>query len=90
MSCGSNIPTISILDYDIPHPSNTQYYSSVSLGNPLIFAGGIGSSLGLGYVSGSMGSEGGELEEDGEDSDKEEIFICVPGQRTTHGIAALM
>ena len=39
MSCGSNIPTIGIPYCDIPHPSNTQYYSSASLGNPLIFAG---------------------------------------------------
>jgi len=37
-------------------------------------------------VSGSVGSEEGEWEEDGEDLDKEEIFICVPGQGTTPGM----
>lgn len=38
-----------------------------------------------------MGSEAGGWEENGEDSDKEEISICVLRQRTTtHCITALM
>jgi len=40
MNCSSNtgMPTISIPHCDIPHPPSTQYYSSASLGNPLISA----------------------------------------------------
>ena len=42
-------------------------------------------------MSGSrLHSEEGEWGEDGEVLDKEEIFICVPGQGTPYGIAALM
>ena len=34
--------------------------------------------------------EEGEWDEDRVDSDKGDIFICGPGQGTTHAIAALM
>jgi len=65
---------------------NIQYYSPASLNDTSTFAGRNCSNLGPGYVGDSMGSEEGEWEEDGEDSDKKEHLTCVPEQEATPGI----